>query len=268
MNKIVIFTDLDGTLLDHADYSYSAAKPCLHYIREHDIPLIFTSSKTAIEIEQLCNKTKFFHPFIAENGGLLCTPKNYFKQDSDPRHEYKKTIYGVTRNNIHVALDYFKLSYQFKSFQEMSLEELIAHTGLIEQNAIYANQRDCSEPILWMDEPAKLKVFENQLDQYNLTLVSGGRFHHVMGKHDKASTMIILIEQFSNYYSQEIVSIALGDSPNDLIMLNNATYGIVIPNEHAPKMCVDNHANLTHATHSGPRGWNESLLTLLMELNT
>jgi hypothetical protein len=49
-------------------------------------------------------------------------------------------------------------------------------------------------------------------------------------------------------------------------MLQNAEYGIVIPNPHAPKMCVDNHVNLRKAEHSGPQGWNDSLLTLLKEL--
>ncbi len=58
MNKhIVVFTDLDGTLLDHDSYSYTAAEPALDFIRNNNIPLIFTTSKTAIEVEELCIQT-------------------------------------------------------------------------------------------------------------------------------------------------------------------------------------------------------------------
>ena len=73
---IIVFTDLDGTLLDHNDYSFTAAQPCLDFIRENKIPLIFASSKTSFEIENLCSETNFFHPYIAENGALLCIPEN------------------------------------------------------------------------------------------------------------------------------------------------------------------------------------------------
>lgn len=48
--KIIIFTDLDGTLLDVV-YSYHAANEALHSIREQDIPLVICSSKTRAEIE-------------------------------------------------------------------------------------------------------------------------------------------------------------------------------------------------------------------------
>ncbi len=264
--NIVIFTDLDGTLLDHENYSYAAAEPCLQYLQKNQIPLVFTSSKTAIEIEELCNQTEFFYPFIAENGGLISTPNDFFSKNKQNNKQYCKAIIGIPRDEINQILKKFEDTYKFKSFKQMSLEELIKYTGLSKQQAIYANQRDSTEPLLWLDEDPKLQTFSEQLAQYNLTLVSGGRFHHVMGKHDKATTMSLLIEQFSSYYNNQITSIALGDSPNDLKMLENATYGIVIPNPHAPKMCIDNHVTLKIAKHSGPQGWNDALLELLQEL--
>lgn len=265
-NPIVIFTDLDGTLLDHDTYSYVDAKPCLAYLRNHNIPLIFTSSKTAIEIEDLCKKSNFQHPFIAENGGLLSTPENYFSTNISRRSKYTKTIIGMPRAKISSVLHKLANTYKFKSFNEMTTDELISHTGLGLQQALYANQRDCTEPLLWLDEDAKLKTFTTELTKYDLRLISGGRFHHVMGKHDKATTMKLLIKQFEKFWNNQVTSIALGDSPNDLEMLVNANHGIIIPNRHAPKMCIDNHATLIIAENSGPVGWNDSLLALLKEL--
>jgi len=90
-SQIVIFTDLDGSLLDHDTYSYAEAEPCLTYLRKQFIPLIFTSSKTAVEIKYLCDKTNTQHPFIAENGSLLSIPKYYFSAHQSTLGTYEKT---------------------------------------------------------------------------------------------------------------------------------------------------------------------------------
>ena len=45
---LLIFTDLDGTLLDHHSYSFKGAEKALHILRQHSIPLIFNSSKTKV----------------------------------------------------------------------------------------------------------------------------------------------------------------------------------------------------------------------------
>ena len=50
MRKL-IFTDLDGTLLDYKTYSYKKASKALSLIKKDKIPLIFCTSKTKAEIE-------------------------------------------------------------------------------------------------------------------------------------------------------------------------------------------------------------------------
>ena len=49
--KYIVFTDLDGTLIDHNTYSYESAIISLNLLKEHNIPLIFCTSKTRTEIE-------------------------------------------------------------------------------------------------------------------------------------------------------------------------------------------------------------------------
>ncbi len=264
-HNILVFTDLDGTLLDHENYSYAAAQPTLDFICENKIPLIFTTSKTAIEVEELCTQTNFYHPFISENGGLLAIPENYFS-DQPTTRKYIKQVIGRPRNEINQILSNLTSSYQFRTFNDMSIKELIDHTGLESSQAHFANQRDSTEPLLWLDEISKLSDFTHQLEQHDLNLISGGRFYHVMGDHDKATTMVTLINMFQEHWDNKATSIALGDSPNDLKMLQTAQYGIIIPNPHAPKMCIDNRANLINANHPGPHGWNDSLYLMLKEL--
>ena len=77
MSRFVIFTDLDGTLLDHHTYSYDAARPALERLRKSEIPLIMVSSKTRIEIEVLRTEIGNREPFIPENGGAIFIPDDY-----------------------------------------------------------------------------------------------------------------------------------------------------------------------------------------------
>jgi len=75
--RIVIFTDLDGTLLDHCTYSYKEAEKALESIRRKNIPLIVCSSKTREEIEIYRKKLLNNGPFISENGGAIFIPEQY-----------------------------------------------------------------------------------------------------------------------------------------------------------------------------------------------
>lgn len=263
---VIIFTDLDGTLLDHNSYSFAPAVPCLDIIRQQDIPLIFTSSKTTVEIEELCAQTNLYHPYIAENGGLLAVPENYFSPDATSR-TYEKKLIGVPRKDIDVALKNVSGLYKFKSFSEMTRSEIMKLAGLDDKQACNANARECSEPVHWRDSSDRLEAFAKHLEDYDLQLLSGGRFHHVMGNHDKATTMSLLLKKYQRYRSKNTTSIALGDSPNDLKMLENADYGVVIPNPDAPNRHLGSRARFIHAGNSGPRGWNSTLTELLGELN-
>ena len=49
----MVFSDLDGTLLDHDSYSFEAAKPALAALVERAIPVVPSTSKTLVELEKL-----------------------------------------------------------------------------------------------------------------------------------------------------------------------------------------------------------------------
>jgi mannosyl-3-phosphoglycerate phosphatase len=79
MKQIIVFTDLDGTLLDYRNYSFEKALPALELIKQKNIPLVICSSKTRSEIEYYRKKLSNDHPFISENGGGIFIPKDYFE---------------------------------------------------------------------------------------------------------------------------------------------------------------------------------------------
>ena len=75
--QVIIFTDLDGSLLNHEDYSFAEATPSLDRIKRSGIPLIMTTSKTRREIEPLQREMGIGEPFIVENGGGIFFPHGY-----------------------------------------------------------------------------------------------------------------------------------------------------------------------------------------------
>ena len=76
--KLVIFTDLDGTLLDAHTYSFEPARDALGSLRKHGIPVVICSSKTRAEIAVWRRRLGNTHPFIVENGGAVYIPTGYF----------------------------------------------------------------------------------------------------------------------------------------------------------------------------------------------
>ena len=72
---VLIFTDLDGTLLDHDTYSWDEAIPALNLCRRLDYPLIMVSSKTRAELDVLRQEIGLSSPFVSENGGGIFFPE-------------------------------------------------------------------------------------------------------------------------------------------------------------------------------------------------
>ena len=52
-SPLLVFTDLDGSLLDPHSYSFAAALPALAALAEREVPVVPVSSKTRRELEPL-----------------------------------------------------------------------------------------------------------------------------------------------------------------------------------------------------------------------
>ena len=104
MKRFVVFTDLDGTLLDHHTYAYADALPALSKLRQTRTPLIMVSSKTRREIEALRRELENDHPFIPENGGAIFIPKGYdlpLPDEAEEMGDYHVLVLG--RQSVELA---------------------------------------------------------------------------------------------------------------------------------------------------------------------
>ena len=115
--KPVIFTDLDGTMLDRDTYSYALALPALKRLLENKIPLVFCSAKTRAEQEAYRKELGIGDPFIVENGGAIFIPKGYFPFyfEYHKAGDYYQIIeLGTSYHEIRQALQKIKAEIQVK----------------------------------------------------------------------------------------------------------------------------------------------------------
>ncbi len=70
----LVFSDLDGTLLDERTYSWAAARSGLELLAGRSVPLVLVTSKTLAEVEPLRRDMQLGDPFIVENGAAVFLP--------------------------------------------------------------------------------------------------------------------------------------------------------------------------------------------------
>lgn len=275
--KAMIFTDLDGTLLDHNSYSFAAAMPALRRIAALQIPLIINSSKTAAEIIVIQQQLGICQPFISENGCGVYLPIG-LAVGQDKEIQWQCQPFSKSRAEVLSALSQLrdKHGYQFTGFADGDEQGIAALTGLDADAARRAGMRDFSEPIKWQDSESAKTEFLAQLHKCGFNAQEGGRFLCIMGSDsiDKGRSMAWLLNHYhaSQLPLQEqdngasILTIALGDSPNDQTMLNEADIAVIIRSARSDSIRVDKPVTVIRTQLAGPEGWQLAMDQILDQL--
>lgn len=261
----VVFTDLDGSLLDHDTYDWRPAGPWLARLSHAGIPVIPVTSKTRAELLPLRLELGLrTSPFVAENGAVIGLPPawQHARLDRNPNDVEGLCIktpsldIGFIRQRLEVLRE--RLGLAFRGMTDMHLEEIMSHTGLSEPQARQARVREGSEPLLWQDSEAALARFIQALDNDGLRLVRGGRFLHVMGRVHKGDAMQWLVDRFVALRGARPLTLGLGDGPNDIPLLESVDVAVLIRGRHGQPVEV-NAERLYHTDGYGPEGWAEGL---------
>lgn len=265
MNQYLIFSDLDGTLLNHNNYSFDDASEMLKYIKSHNIPLILSTSKTFSEVIKIQKRIGIQEAFIVENGAGIFIPsssplaKKFLSEDS----AWIKLSNAKPYKALRSFFSTMQKKYLIKGFFDMSVEEVMELTGLDNVSAQDAMKRDFSEPFILQDNTS-LDALRDEAHNNGFEIVLGGRFYHLISQHqDKANAMLRLTKLYNEHYNCSYKTIALGDSANDFKMITKADIGILIP-KHDGSYASLKTPSLIKATYAGPKGWNEELKKILL----
>jgi len=262
--RIVVFSDLDGTLLDHNDYSFEQALPALELLREKAIPVVFCTSKTRSEVELYRHLLDNRDPFVVENGGAVYVPDGYYEGPFD--HHRLSAGYAVRELAAPYQTQVAALAHlrrltgaRLRGFSDMTTAEVAERCNLSLERAALARQREHDEPFLILDRGTTPGVLA-ALGALGARITRGDRFHHLCGS-DKGRAVTLLMALFRRAWP-EVLSIGIGNRCNDLPLLEAVDLPILVATEDGAHDRAVSVAGLRYADGVGPEGWNAAIMEL------
>jgi len=236
---------------------------------EKGIPLVICSSKTRKEIEYYRDKMGNVHPFVTENGGGIFIPKNYFNFEIQSSNfevkedfNYRIIILGARYSDLKRVIEELRgKAFHVRGFSDMTAEELAHMTNLDIHEAEMSKERDFDEPFVFEGSQEETDILIRSIKSKGFN-VTHGRFFHILGDSDKGNAVSILIDLYEKEFG-EILTVALGDSPNDIPMLERVDYPVIVQKPDGTHDRSINVPRLVRAEGIGPAGWNEAIVRLL-----
>ena len=255
--KYWIVTDLDGTLMDD-NYDITPALDTIKWLKSLSIPIIPCTSKTASEVRHFIADIGLSDPFIVENGGAIYIPDIHESAEIE-------VILGEPYDLLYETLKDIssELTYQLIPLNDLSHADINALTGLNPEEIIRATNRQWSVPFLtppneYIDRLTKLA------ETFKVNIFQGNRMSHLLSINSHKGKAI---EKLKAVLGQEQVRvIALGDSQNDLPLLDAGDISIVVPGINGPNRSLINGIQngqyiLAKGAHS--IGWSNAIRSIL-----
>jgi mannosyl-3-phosphoglycerate phosphatase len=269
--EILIYTDLDGTLLDYHSYSFREALPALGEIKKRNIPLILCSSKTRGELEEYQRKLKIRYPFISENGGAVFIPRGYFnklRNDLKVKGQYLILELGTPYKKLRKKLLEMSRKFGIKvvGFGDLNTKQIASRFNLPYQEARLSKTREYDEPFYFLDKikPKEILSVEKEFKKSGLKLTKGGRFYHLLGQNDKGKAVRFLSRIYKQNWSTDILTVGIGDSLNDLPMLKAVDIPVLVrQKDRTYDKEILKRVKVQKTKGIGPLGWNQAVLDLV-----
>lgn len=255
---LLVFSDLDGTILDQDNYSTEESSEGISLLKENDIPLILTSAKTRAEMEVISAELDLNSPFIFENGAGIDLTGSGINGDcimlSPPFEEFRKVFSSLLSKG-----------YKLKAVTDMSIKEIIDLTGLSERKAGLALMRTGSFPFVVKNEKIididRTGGLNHILSGSGFKIVTGTRFYHLVPESvDKAAALKRVADFYKNRMPGEMMyTFAIGDAANDIEMLKAADEAFFVGTDNQEKFSE----SITFTSKKGPEGFTEAVKNIV-----
>ena len=216
--SVVIFTDLDGTLLNRDTFKFDEIKDYIKNLINNGITIIPNTSKTNAELYNFIKELGINIPFIAENGSAIHGLNLINKNLPD------EIILGREKELI------------LKIFKKETPENL---------------RTKCK----FISKMEQKKNFFNIIKNIGLSLHEGGRVINLCDKVSKVKAMNRVVKILKK--TEGIVkTIGVGDNYNDLEMLKNSDFPCLVFNDKFLLDTI-NINNCIVSKNLAPNGWLE-----------
>ena len=160
----------------------------------------------------------------------------------------------------------YEINYNLRPLNDISDQEATELTGLKGHSLELMRDRHWSMPFL---NPPENKEEDINIccRKFNVEIFRGNRMSHLLSINSNKGKAIKELKKYSN--NSNIKIIGLGDSPNDLPLLMNSDYKIVIPGSCGPNMKLLeklNNFKYTLASEPNGYGWKSEINKLINKL--
>ena len=258
---VVIFTDLDGSLLHRDTFKFDSIKDYIKSLINSGIIIIPNSSKTEKEIEKFNEELGVELPYISENGsaihGLNLINQNFPNEIilSRKKEELLKILNEKTPE---------KLLNKFVQISKLSKKEQEKIFGQKDDKLKDALQRKYTLPLLFNGNNSEKNKLLKVLSYNSLSLQEGGRVLNLCDNINKIKSMNRVIKILKKT-EDKIKTIAVGDNYNDLEMLKNCDVPCLVFNDQF-KMDKINIDNLIFSNKPSPEGWADVIKMALEKI--
>jgi mannosyl-3-phosphoglycerate phosphatase family protein len=270
----ILFTALEGCLLDADSGSWSAAQEAIDELERRSVPWVLFSGLTRAQLDPIRRKLGHAGPFVTEHGGGLFVPQGYFPvriEGQERSGNYQMLTLGKRCGETAAALQELaeECGVSVASLSQMSLHETEQNTGLPRREAEQFRLRDFEERFFFAGASDKAIACFVKLARTRGFYATPGQpfwsFSSVADTGEAARRLAKLFRASAPKQRQSQI-LAIGTGPEDFAMLSAADRGILLPPENAdddfeppPRA-----PRFERAKFPGANGWAEAVLGVLV----
>lgn len=260
--KILIFTDLDGSLLDKETFKFDVIKDYFKELVRNGIIIIPNSSKTEAELLDFNEQNNLDLSFIAENGSSI-HGLNKIHQNLPDKIILSRTINEI--RNIYEENTSLDFKNKITHILELEIEKQQKILGLSLDKIKLAIKREHSIPIKFNGTEIEKNEFIKIMKNSGLTIQTGGRIMNVCDNVNKSKAMSKALQLIRKQFNDDIITIGVGDNENDIEMIKQTDYPCLVKNENFDSSLI-NIDNLIKSDEPSPKGWSDVIKTALQKI--
>lgn len=270
----LIFTALEGALIDPRTDSFAGAEEAVYELDRRKIAYILLTSRTREEIEPVRRKLGHNHPFVTENGGGIFFPDGYFSvriPDVARVARYLSIAQGRPYAEVCEALDDIaeETAVGVAGFHHMSVREIAENTGIKPRNAELARAREFDEPFYFTSADDKaIARFVEAARTRGYDVRRGATFWHFSAKCEPARAVRTIAGLFRESTRTKLRLVGIGGSEEDRAWLSAVNQAVLLPgpgevSDPSDRSRTTTGTAATMGEAPGPAGWNAAILNII-----
>ena len=272
----LIFTAVEGALVDPRTDSFAGAEEALSELERRKIPFVLLTSRTREEIEPIRKKLGHNHPFVSESGGGIFFPDGYFSlriSGAVRTARYLSIAQGRPYAEVCEALDEIaeECAVGVAGFHHMNLREIADNTGLPPRRAELARAREFDEPFYFTSADEKaIARFVETARRRGFDTRRGAVFWHLSARCDAARAVRTLAGLFREATHIKLSLVGIAGRAEDLPWLRAVDHAVLLPSSHEtadpaelPRENPGRTRNIAAGEASGAAGWNKAILNII-----